>query len=464
MPVITTRNDGARQGRYVAAHDDLPSFVAALPGFRNGSDTPRAFLERCLETVSAREAEVQAFVCLNVDGARLAADASTRRYRDGHPLSPIDGCPVAVKDNVETVDLPTQMNSPFFKDWRSHRDAACVLALRSGGAVVLGKTALPEFCMGHSGPTRNPHDPERTPGGSSSGSGAAVGSGMVPTAIGNQTGGSLIRPSSFNGIYGFKPSHGSLNVGGMHPIAPSQDHIGTMSATLADAWLTAQQIAARGGGTGGQRALQGTPELGSALKPQRLVQLKTLGWPELDDASAKAFENLRAMLEDAGVRIVDMSQDPNVARLEKLLERASAIANDIIMYEAKWPLLAYLDASPGCLGARTLERLSRGIEMSEADYGAALDARDEIRMQVATVANSADGFLTLASSGPAPYGHADTGSRSFLSPWSMIGGPSLSLPLFNVDQMPLGAQLMGLPGSDVRTVGIARFIDELVRQ
>ena len=463
MRVIKTENVGVPQGSYEPERQLLPSFVAALPKFHDGSDTPRHFLERRLETIAARDGEIQAFVCLNLDGARSAADASTLRYRGARTLSPIDGCPMGVKDNVETVDLPTQMNSTIFKDWRSGRDAACVLALRTGGAVIVGKTALPEFCMGHSGPTRNPFDLKRTPGGSSSGSGAAVGAGMVPSAIGNQTGGSLIRPASFNGIYGFKPSHGSLNIGGMHPIAPSQDHIGSMSATLADAWLTAQQIAARAGGSGGQRAMQGTPELPVAIRPARLVHLKTLGWPELDRGSLEAFDRLHFLLRQVGIGIVDASNDPDVARLEKLLEQASDIGNDIIMYEAKWPLLAYLEAKPGSLGARTLERLSRGIEMSEADYQAALGARDRIRRQVGLVAGESGCFLSLASSGPAPYGYADTGSRSFLSPWSMIGGPSLSLPIFSVDHMPLGAQLMGLPGSDASTVGVARYLDELIR-
>jgi Asp-tRNA(Asn)/Glu-tRNA(Gln) amidotransferase A subunit family amidase len=463
MAVIATGNAGAPEGSYRPERQALPSFVAAVPKFHDGSDTPRHFLERCLERIDARDGEVQAFVCIDRDAARAAADAATRRYCERRVLSPIDGCPIGVKDNVETVDLPTQMNSPIFAGWRSGRDAACVLALRTGGAVIVGKTALPEFCMGHSGPTRNPFDLERTPGGSSSGSGAAVGAGMVPSAIGNQTGGSLIRPASFNGVYGFKPSHGALNVGGMHPIAPSQDHIGTMSATLADAWLTAQQIAARAGGSGGQRAMAGSPQLGAAVKPQRLVHLKTLGWPELDGASMEAFDRLRSLLCEQGVQLVDASADRDIAQLETLLEEASRIGNDIIMYEAKWPLLAYLEARPGSLGARTMERLSRGVEMSEADYHAALDARDVIRRQVVRVAADGSCFLTLASSGPAPRGHADTGSRSFLSPWSMIGGPSLSLPLFSVDAMPLGAQLMGMPGSDVRTVGVARYLDELVR-
>lgn len=463
MPVIATRNSAAPQGSYDPAKLQLPSFVTAVARFRDGSDTPRAFLERCLETISARDTEVQAFVCVNERTARIAADASTGRYRCARPLSPIDGCPIGVKDMIETIDMPTRMNSPIYEGFTSLRDAACIHALRKGGAVILGKTWMPELAMGKSGPTRNPFDLARTPGGSSSGSGACVGAGMVPVAIGNQTGGSLIRPSSYNGIYGFKPTHGALNVGGVFPIAPSQDHIGPMAATLADAWLTAQQISERAGGSSGHPGLTGTAELPAPIKPQRLVHLRTLGWRELDAGSLQAFEMFLSRLRAAGVEVASESDSADIAALERLLEDASAISNDIIMYEARWPLLADLDARPGSIGDRVMERLARGIEMAPADYRAALQRRDRIRHKVAEVASGASCFVTLASSGPAPTGHGDTGSRAFLSPWSMVGGPSFSLPLLSVDQMPLGIQLMAIPDCDERLTGIAHWICRLLQ-
>jgi Asp-tRNA(Asn)/Glu-tRNA(Gln) amidotransferase A subunit family amidase len=322
---------------------------------------------------------------------------------------------------------------------------------------------MPELAMGKSGPTRNPFDLARTPGGSSSGSGACVGAGMVPVAIGNQTGGSLIRPSSYNGIYGFKPTHGALNVGGVFPIASSQDHIGPMAATLADAWLTAQQIAERAGGTAGHPGLGGAPELPAAVKPPRLVHLRTLGWRELDGASVQAFEMLVDRLRAAGVEVASEADSAGIAALERLLEEASAISNDIIMYEARWPSLADLEARPGSIGDRVMQRLVRGIEMTPLDYRSALERRDRIRRQVAEVASDASCFITLASSGPAPLGHADTGSRAFLSPWSMVGGPSFSLPLLSVDQMPLGVQLMGVPDTDEYLTGIAHWICRLLQ-
>ncbi len=454
-----------------------PSFVAKVQSFVDGSDTPRAFLEECLDMIHAREPDVRAFSAINEDGARKAADAATERYRDGRPLSPIDGCPIAFKDTIETVDMPTQMNSRIYADWQSNRDAACVYGLRKAGAVILAKTVVPEFAMGVSGPTRNPFDLRRTPGASSSGSGACVGAGMVPVAIGNQTGGSLIRPSSFNGIVGYKPTYGALNTGGMHPIAPSQDHIGPMAATLADAWLAAQQIAATVGGHNGHPGLGGMPALPAPVKPRHLAWLHTLGWRELDDGSKAAFDRFVSDMRQSDVTILDQTSTPEIAALEDLLERANEISNDIIMYEGRWPILSYIDKyGDGSVGEAVLDRVKRGTQMTRNDYVAALAKRDEIRRQVISVAASVDGFVTLASSGPAPFdkidekgsldrpqGHLETGSRSFLSPWSMVGGPSYSLPLLAVDGMPLGVQLMGVPDSDEHLTAVAHWITECYR-
>jgi len=448
------------RGSYDPTRLRLPSFVASRPAFEDGTDTPRAFLDRCLETIAARDGEIKAFAYLNEAGAREAADAATARYREDRALSPIDGCPIAVKDSIETIDMPTQMNSPVFEGWMSGRDAACVYALRRSGAIILGKTFTPELVLGTPGPTRNPFDPSRSPGGSSSGSGAAVGAGMVPVAIGNQTGGSLIRPASYCANYGFKPTHSALNIGGMHPIAPSQDHIGPMAATLADAWLTAHQISYVAGGTGGHPGLTGGPDLPEPVAPKGLIRLKTKGWTELDEGTVAAFEEFVAGLSEAGVDVIDQTGSESVAKLERLLEEANDIAYDIMMYEARWPTLAYAEGKPReTLSERLRQRLARGVEMTPADYRRALERRDVIRRQVVEVAARADGFVTLASSGPAPTGLEETGSRHFLSPWSMVGGPSFSLPLLAVKGLPVGIQLMGMNNTDERTTAIAHWID-----
>ena len=279
-------------------------FASARPAFLDGSDSPRAFLERCLEVIEARDADVKAFVTLNIDRARTAADESAKRYAAKSPLSLVDGCPVGVKDIIDTSDMPTQMNSKIREGHRPKADAACVHALRQGGAIILGKTVTTEFACGVSGSTTNPYDPARTPGGSSSGSAASVGAGMAPVGLGTQTAGSLIRPASFNGAYALKATFGAINLGGVHPVCSTRDHLGVMAASLEDTWRTAHHISARGGSAAGYSGISGGAELPVAKKPRRLAIMRLRGWEETDDTSRAEFESLLERLRGAGVELM----------------------------------------------------------------------------------------------------------------------------------------------------------------
>jgi Asp-tRNA(Asn)/Glu-tRNA(Gln) amidotransferase A subunit family amidase len=191
-------------------------YLSAATQFATSNDTPRDLLERCLAAITEFEPQIGAFVHLDIPAAQQAADRSTERWRAGRPLSPIDGMPIGIKDIIETADMPTQMGSPLFDGYRSERDAASVVALRAAGAIIVGKTVTTEFAASEPRGTRNPWDPRRTPGGSSSGSAAAVAAGMLSTALGTQVIGSTIRPASYCGCVGFKPSVGALNRLGTH--------------------------------------------------------------------------------------------------------------------------------------------------------------------------------------------------------------------------------------------------------
>ena len=234
-------------------------FFSAAANFAGSSDTPREFLERCLARLETFEPAVGAFVCHDIAAARAAAELSAERWRDGRPLSPIDGMPLGIKDIIETADLPTEQGSPLFVGWRTGRDAASVAALREAGAVILGKVVTTEFAATEPRGTRNPWDRERTPGGSSSGSAAAVACGMVPAALGTQVVGSILRPASFCGCVGFKPSVGRINRGGSYDYF-SQSCTGVLAASLEDAWLVAVNIASRAGGDPGYPGLDGPAE------------------------------------------------------------------------------------------------------------------------------------------------------------------------------------------------------------
>jgi Asp-tRNA(Asn)/Glu-tRNA(Gln) amidotransferase A subunit family amidase len=241
-------------------------YLDATARFANGADTPRDFLERCLVDLAALEPRIGAFVHLNLERVRVAADESTERWRQARPRSPIDGMPLGIKDIIETADMPTENGSPLFAGWRSERDAASVAALREAGAVIVGKTVTTEFAATEPRGTRNPHDLRRTPGGSSSGSAAAVAAGMLSAALGTQVIGSTIRPASYCGCVGFKASVGALNRGGSYD-GLSQSASGVLATTLEDAWQVAYEIAARAGGDPGYPGLFGPPRAPAARKP-----------------------------------------------------------------------------------------------------------------------------------------------------------------------------------------------------
>src|SRR5580704_16329200 len=231
-------------------------YVTGIARLANGPDAPRDFLERCLADLTALEPKIAAFVHLNLEGARAAADASTRRWREGRQRSPIDGMPLGIKDIIETIDMPTENGSPLFAGFRSERDGASVAALREAGGVILGKTVTTEFAATEPRGTRNPWDVTRTPGGSSSGSAAAVAVGAISVGLGTQVIGSILRPASFCGCFGFKPTVGAINRGGSYD-GLSQSAHGTLAASLDEAWQVAYEIAQRAGGDPGFPGLYG---------------------------------------------------------------------------------------------------------------------------------------------------------------------------------------------------------------
>ena len=255
----------------------MQPFLPATADFASGKDSPRAFLERCIADLEAWEPKIGAFVALNLAAARAAADRSTERWRAGKPLSPIDGMPIGIKDIIETIDMPTENGSPLFAGYRSERDAASVAALREAGAVIVGKTVTTEFAWMQPRATSNPWDLTRTPGGSSSGSAAAVAVGAISVGIGTQVFGSIVRPSSFCGCFGFKPTVGAINRGGSHD-ALSQSTHGPLAASLPEAWQVAYEISRRVGGDPGYPGLYGPPTCPAPSKPRRLAVLETDGW------------------------------------------------------------------------------------------------------------------------------------------------------------------------------------------
>jgi Asp-tRNA(Asn)/Glu-tRNA(Gln) amidotransferase A subunit family amidase len=446
------------------------SFYDATPGFRDGSDTPRAYLERCLETIVEREPIVQAFVVLNEPGARAAADASTTRWKEGRPLSILDGLPIAIKDLLETRDMPTQMGCDAYSGNFPKRDNAAVWALRQAGAIILGKTVTAELGGSHPGPTRNPFDPARTPGGSSSGSAAAVAARMVPAAIGSQVGGSIIRPAAFCGNVALKPTQGGINRGERQ--ATSMSTHGVHAGSLADMWQVAIEIAQRAGGDRGCLGLFGPPTLPPATKPERLIVLETEGWAILDDTSKGAFAMLLESLQRQGITLLRRSTHRWIEALEKAIDHAGAVCSAITRWENRWWQQNLADEYPDRVSQRAKNTLASAEVMSPEDYRAALLERETAQLCFAKLAPLADAAITLSCPGPAPLWVEDipgrplapypTGNPIFNFPSSMLFAPAVTMPLLSVNGMPVGVQLMGQQHSDARITAMARWMLETI--
>jgi Asp-tRNA(Asn)/Glu-tRNA(Gln) amidotransferase A subunit family amidase len=444
------------------------TFHDATKHFADGSDTPRAYLERCLETVAAREPVVKAFTAINEAGARETADASTARWKAGKPLSPIDGMPIAIKDLLETKDMPTQMGCEAFKGNFPKRDNAAVWALRQAGAVILAKAVTAELGGSHPGPTTNPFDAARTPGGSSSGSAAAVGANMVPSAIGTQVGGSIIRPAAYCGNYALKPTQGAINRGERQ--ATSQSTHGPHANSLQDMWQVAIEIARRAGGDRGEVGLIGPSALPAAVKPNRLVVLETEGWVDVDDATKAAFDGVLKQLRDAGVELIRRKDHPWVEALEQSIAKGRAICGGVTGWENRWGQRGIVDNNPDGVSERAKATLAKAEAMTLDDYRMALLARENAQRVHATIAPLADAAITLACPGPAPLWPGDvpgqplaprpTGDFVFNAPSSMLFAPVVTMPLMSVGGLPVGLQLMGQKHEDARMSGLARWFDE----
>jgi Asp-tRNA(Asn)/Glu-tRNA(Gln) amidotransferase A subunit family amidase len=438
----------------------IKPYMSATARFASGTDTPREFLERCLADLAALEPKIGAFVHTNIDGARVAADQATARWREGRPRSQIDGMPVGIKDIIETIDMPTENGSPLFAGWRSQRDGASVIALRAAGAVVLGKTVTTEFAATEPRGTRNPHDLRRTPGGSSSGSAAGVAAGMISAALGTQVIGSTIRPGSYCGCIAFKASLGALNRGGSHD-ALSQSVTGVLAASLEDAWQVAYEVAVRAGGDPGYPGLSGPDSMPAPRKPRRLAFLETAGWSTASAQAKAAMADAVARCKAAGIEVLTRESHSKLAAIEAAIAPARAQSMRINAWESRWPLNTYRERDASKLSRAMLDRLTDAEAMTLDDYREALAQRDNARTLYAELAADCDACITLSAPAAAPMGLESTGDPTFTVHTSYLGIPAISLPVLEEDGMPLGLQVVGFINRDADVFAAAAAIESL---
>jgi Asp-tRNA(Asn)/Glu-tRNA(Gln) amidotransferase A subunit family amidase len=400
-------------------------------------------VESCLRRIELRDPVIGAWAHIEPEWALQQATSADAHRASGKPLGPLHGVPVGIKDLIDTADLPTEYGTPAFAGHRPEANADVVNRLQAAGAIILGKTVTTELAFYGPGKTRNPADPERTPGGSSSGSAAAVADYHVPLALGSQTAGSILRPASYCGVFGFKPTFGEIPLDGVIAQSPPLDTLGGYARSVADMALLTAVL------TGKSCDL----ETGDG-RPLRLAFIRTPAWPEGDADMRAAFERL-VHANAALISEVPMPEDfASTGGLQRAVQ-----FRDIAMNFG-----SIVDRNPGIMSAKLKEVVAEGRLVTGAEYDAALARREPLYRSVKTIFSGHDAIVTPASQGVAPEGLSSTGSPMFNFIWTYLGVPAISIPLLTVAGLPLGVQLVGPRGSDARLLGVAAAAMTALRQ
>ncbi len=410
------------------------------------------YIRACLDRIAALEDKVRAFIHLDPDHALAQACALDERRRKGEPLGELHGIPVAIKDIFDTKDYPTECGSPLRKGHRPQQDAGSVARLRAAGAVIIGKAVTTEFAYYHAGATRHPLDPERTPGGSSSGSAAAVACNMVPLAIGSQTNGSVIRPASFCGVYGVKPTHGAISRARTLVLSHALDHVGVFARSIADCALILDVLAGYDVEDPDSRPFA-APNFSAVASdtprsPPRFAFVRTPVW-EKADAEARAA--LESFVQDLGgaVETVDLPDWFADAWPDHRVIMATDMAHN----------LGEMVARGGDASSKQLrDLLTEGSKTSAVRYLTARAKAKRYAAGLADILKDYDAILTLSSPGVAPKGMA-TGNPAFNTLWTLTGLPAVTLPLLKGESgLPIGVQLVGAAGDDATLLRTANWL------
>src|SRR5215471_14363599 len=401
-----------------------------------GELTPAAVLDKCAEVIAAREQEIGAFIALDVEGAQ-------RRAQDeALAPAPLHGLPVGVKDILDTVDFPTGYGTTFYVGHRPASDAALVSMIRRSGGIVLGKTVTTELAHLRPGKTRNPNNPAHTPGGSSSGSAAAVAAGMVPVAVGSQTGGSVIRPAAYCGVAGFKPSYKLLPTVGMKCFSWHLDTAGLFAAGVADVAFAASAITGRD-----LRVDQNTPAA------PKILFMRTHIWNDASDDMRGAVEKTARAAEAAGAKVTDVD-------MPQILQDAWDAHGTVQDYEAYRALAWEYDNHRDDLGPLLRGLLDAAASIDADTYDAARRITKRARQALGDLMNGADVILTPSAPSAAPHSLASTGPATFNRLWTLMGTPCVNVPGLRDDTgLPLGVQIVGRFGQDRGALEAARFVE-----
>jgi Asp-tRNA(Asn)/Glu-tRNA(Gln) amidotransferase A subunit family amidase len=435
------------------------SATDAARALRDGAISSEQLVEACLARIREMEPQVQAWHFLDPEHALAQARQLDEQRRAGAPGGPLHGVPVGIKDIIDTADMPTEDGTPLHAGRTPVSDATVVALLRQAGAVILGKTVTTECAYYHPGKTRNPHNPEHTPGGSSSGSAAAVAAGMVPLALGSQTNGSVIRPASFCGVYGFKPTHGLIPRGGILRLSRTLDHVGLFARSIEDIALLGEQLAGHDERDPDTRLRARPPFMATAAEepplPPHLAFVHGPAWDRAAQETREAFGELVAAL---GERITEVAL-PEATNAALGWHRTIMEAEMAASLDLEW------ERGRDRLSEPLRALLERGRAVTALEYQQAVARIGLLNDGFAEFFDRFDALVTPAAAGTAPKGLESTGDPSFCTLWTLCGTPAISLPLMRGENgLPLGVQLVGARGNDARLLRTARWLAAQVAQ
>ncbi len=424
-----------------------PGVIDALTRMHSGTLTSAELTRDCLSRIETLDGPIQAWA--HLDAARALDCAAQRdRERSTGANLPLLGLPLGVKDVFETAGVPARMGSAVYENHVPQRSATAVTRLEAAGAFVFGKTVTTEFATQHAGKTRNPWNSAHTPGGSSSGSAAAVAAGFVPAAIGTQTRGSVIRPAAYCGVVGFKPSYGLIPVDGVFPLSHTLDHIGVIARSVADAAHVAACMITPEALPGGTAAMS---LLTVPAKPPRLAAVRTPLWPLADANQRGNFADSVRRLRDAGAEVVEIELPPD-------FDHAMQAVKAIQLREIADRYADKLAGWGGLVSEEFIDYVEGGVRVSREEYAAALVLRTGLIRQYGEFIGDYDAIITPPATGEAPAGLKFTGDASFCAIWTLCGAPALTIPSGKGPHgLPLGLQVVGAVNRDTHTLGAAAW-------
>lgn len=430
----------------------------AAQGIRDGLFSSEDLVQACINQIEVKEPEVQAWAFFDAEHALAQAKQADGNRAAGMPLGPLHGVPVGIKDIIDTGDMPTEDGTPLHAGRNPWHDAKVVDLLRRAGAIIMGKTVTTEMATYTPGKTRNPHNPAHTPGGSSSGSAAAVATGMVPLALGTQTNGSLIRPASYCGVFGFKPTRGLISRQGILRQSERLDQVGGFARTIEDVALLGEVLAAYDADEPGMLPRADIPmsRVCSEEPPfaPKLALIKTPWWNQLDEDTREGFGELVEHLRDSVGEFALPDSAAAVLDWHQSIMEADLAAN----YETEY------ERGADKLSAPLREQLARGSAVTAVDYLRALARIPVVTDALDEIFDRYDAIITPAASGAAPVGLASTGNPMYCTLWTFCGMPAISLPILQSgDGMPVGVQLVGRVGDDARLLRTARWLVDAVK-